>query len=130
MSGEIPSELGSLTNLQVLSLSQNQLSGEIPSELGNLAGLQELDLSENQLSGEIPSELGSLTNLQGKTFGARREVPFLNQRVLTITNEVAPIMKQRVCRSYEQEPVLSGMTSLSGLVTYLELMHAAGLRSR
>ena len=63
LSGEIPAELGSLTGLGYLDLHQNQLSGEIPSELGSLTNLTSLDLSSNQLSGEIPAELGSLTNL-------------------------------------------------------------------
>ena len=64
LSGEIPAELGDLTNLQQLSLSRNTLSGEIPAELGDLTNLQQLSLDQNQLSGEIPAELGDLTNLQ------------------------------------------------------------------
>ena len=64
LSGEIPAELGGLTNLMTLYLSQNQLSGEIPEELGDLASLRYLSLSNNALSGEIPAELGGLTNLQ------------------------------------------------------------------
>ena len=63
LSGEIPSELGSLSNLETLHLDENQLTGEIPSELGNLSNLNSLYLSENQLSGEIPSELGNLSEL-------------------------------------------------------------------
>ena len=63
LSGEIPPELGSLSNLQGLYLSDNELSGEIPAWLGNLSNLIELDLSGNALSGEIPPELGSLSNL-------------------------------------------------------------------
>ena len=41
---EIPTELGSLTSLQVLVLWGNELTGTIPVELGNLTSLQELDL--------------------------------------------------------------------------------------
>ena len=41
------------------------MTGEIPTELGSLANLRWLDLRNNQLTGEIPTELGSLANLQG-----------------------------------------------------------------
>ena len=64
LTGEIPPELGSLANLELLSLSANQLTGTIPSELGDLANLRSLSLRDNQLSGEIPPELGSLANLE------------------------------------------------------------------
>ena len=64
LKGELPSELGSLTNLQTLSFSGNDLAGAIPAELGNLANLQSLWLRDNQLTGRIPAELGNLSNLQ------------------------------------------------------------------
>ena len=64
LTGPIPASLGGLTNLERLSLSQNQLTGPIPSELGSLVNLQELSLSQNQLSGAIPTELGSLSKLE------------------------------------------------------------------
>ena len=63
LSGEIPSELGSLASLTLLGLGFNELSGEIPPELGNLVSLKELFLGENELSGEIPPELGGLVSL-------------------------------------------------------------------
>ena len=64
LSGEIPLELSRLTKLTWLSLDGNQLSGEIPRELAKLTHLESLGLSENRLSGEIPRELGSLSNLE------------------------------------------------------------------
>ena len=64
LSAEIPTELGNLASLEVLSLWGNNLSGEIPGELGSLIDLRELNLSSNSLSGEIPFELGSLANLE------------------------------------------------------------------
>ncbi len=64
LSGEIPAELGDLTDLEYLNLRFNDLSGEIPAELGDLTDLEWLYLSSNDLSGEIPAELGDLTNLE------------------------------------------------------------------
>ena len=53
--GEIPPEIGNLTNLESLSLLYNdELTGSIPSEIGNLSNLNSLNLSLNQLSGNIP----------------------------------------------------------------------------
>ena len=91
LTGEIPEELGSLTNLRVLNLQYNQLTGEIPAELGNLTILTILTilgvlyLNNNQLTGEIPAELGSLAGLErlflggngltGCIPGGLREVP-------------------------------------------------------
>ena len=70
LTGTIPSELGNLSNLQLLNLSNgyggvpNVLSGPIPPELGNLTNLHTLLLGRNYLSDEIPPELGNLTNLK------------------------------------------------------------------
>ena len=63
LTGEIPPELGSLSNLTALYLDTNALSGEIPPELGSLSNLTDLSLYHNALSGAIPAELGSLSNL-------------------------------------------------------------------
>ena len=63
LSGELPSELGSLTYLIILGTKDNQVSGEIPVELANLPYLASIELHGNQLSGEIPPELGSLHRL-------------------------------------------------------------------
>ena len=60
MRGEIPPELGNLTDLETLDLWDNQLRGEIPPELGNLNNLKSLDLADNELRGEIPAVLGKL----------------------------------------------------------------------
>ena len=57
MSGEIPAELGSLSNLTWLLLNDNDLSGEIPAELGSFSNLTELNLNDNALSGCVPSSL-------------------------------------------------------------------------
>lgn len=59
LTGSIPAELGSLNSLEALSLLGNQLTGSIPAELGDPGNLADLDLSENQLTGSIPPELGA-----------------------------------------------------------------------
>ena len=64
LTGGIPTELGNLSNLRTLRLDRNQLTGEIPTELGNLSNLTWLDLGSNQLTGEIPTEFGNLSNLR------------------------------------------------------------------
>ncbi|OAD21982.1 receptor protein kinase-like protein, partial [Candidatus Thiomargarita nelsonii] len=63
LSGSIPSELGNLSNLLLLILSNNQLSGSIPWEFGNLSQLEGLFLNNNQLSGSIPAELANMIDL-------------------------------------------------------------------
>ena len=46
-----------------LHLCGNELSGEIPAELGNLTNLEELSLSSNGLSGPLPLTLSALSQL-------------------------------------------------------------------
>ena len=63
--GPILPELGNLTKLTHLIISNGALTGSIPLELGNLSNLKRLDLSDNALTGSIPLELGNLSNLEG-----------------------------------------------------------------
>ncbi|GAB4827003.1 Serine/threonine-protein kinase hsl1 [Ancistrocladus abbreviatus] len=56
-------ELGNLTNLEILWLTQCNLVGEIPDSLGRLRKLTDLDLALNNLSGLIPSSLTELTSI-------------------------------------------------------------------
>ena len=70
LSGEIPVELGDLSNLVNLRLDGNRLTGVIPAELGRLSRLTGFDVVDNQLSGEIPPELADLKQL-GRLFLSR-----------------------------------------------------------
>ena len=62
LNGNIPKQLGSLTNLESLDLSDNKLTGTIPTELGSLANLQELYLGGNLLTGCVPDGLRDVPN--------------------------------------------------------------------
>ena len=78
LTGTIPPELGSLSNLYSLGLESNGLTGEIPPELGSLSSLHSLGLGSNQLTGEIPPELGSLSSLHSLGLGSNQltgEIP-------------------------------------------------------
>ena len=59
LTGHIPSDLGNLTNLRLLSLNDNSLTGGIPPELGALSSLEVLWLRSNKLSGDLPTFLAS-----------------------------------------------------------------------
>ena len=72
LTGTIPTQLGSLSNLRGLSLGGNQLTGTIPIELGNLSNLTHLDLWGNQLTGTTPTQLGNLSNLEGLGLGGNQ----------------------------------------------------------
>ena len=73
LSGEIPAELGSLSDLIRLSLDNNELSGEIPAELGSLSNLVRLRLGGNSLSGCVPSSLEDQLNFDASYLG---DLPF------------------------------------------------------
>ena len=64
LTGAIPPELGALSELRILRLTDNGLSGPIPAELGRLGNLQGLYLSHNALTGPIPAELGDVSDLR------------------------------------------------------------------
>ena len=80
LTGEIPTGIGYLENLEVLNLGASGLSGSIPPALGGLTELKVLDLS-GRLTGRIPNELGELTNLE-----------VLNLRYNSLTGEIPPAL--------------------------------------
>ena len=64
MTGTIPSEIGHITGLASVSITNSSLTGTIPVEIGNLEGLRRLWLYSNSLTGEIPKQLQNLDQLQ------------------------------------------------------------------
>ncbi|KAG4088268.1 L domain-like protein [Neocallimastix lanati (nom. inval.)] len=62
--GEIPKDIGTLQNLKEIDLHYNNITGSIPTSIGNLTKLERLELENNKISGSIPKEIGNLTNLK------------------------------------------------------------------
>nr|GMC69034.1 LRR receptor-like serine/threonine-protein kinase GSO2 [Ipomoea batatas] len=62
--GEIPFELGNLTEIHALNLSHNNFNGTIPETFSKLHNIESLDLSHNKLIGKIPNTLLKLYSLE------------------------------------------------------------------
>ena len=115
LTGEIPVEIGNLTNLTYLNLRYNQLTGEIPSEIGNLMNLTYLDLYSNQLTGEIPSSIGNLINLTNLSLSHNQltgEIPssmgdLTNLIYLDLyINQLTGVIPSEICSQGDSTPVV------------------------
>ena len=73
LTGTLPPELNSLTELRVLDLSRNNLTGPIPA-LSALTNLTELNLYYNRLTGSVP-DIGTLSS--------NLEILYLDYNLLT-----------------------------------------------
>ena len=119
LSGQIPSELGSLTALSLLNLSGNDFMGEIPREIGSLVNLQSLHISSNyQLSGQIPSELGNLVNLQSLRLSANHELSGEIPPELGKLTNLTELDLSNNRFSGEIPPELANLTDLTRLALY------------
>ncbi|KAI8523592.1 hypothetical protein RHMOL_Rhmol13G0086000 [Rhododendron molle] len=68
--GNIPSQLGMLSNLKLLQIAGNNLSGEVPPSIYNISSLLFLNVGDNQFYGSIPQDIGlTLPNLLGLYVG-------------------------------------------------------------
>ncbi|XP_048429954.1 LRR receptor-like serine/threonine-protein kinase GHR1 [Pyrus x bretschneideri] len=59
----ISSPVSSESNLQVLDLSQNQLSGYFPDHFGSLKGLKVFNVARNNFSGSLPTSVTNISTL-------------------------------------------------------------------
>ncbi|KAK8358841.1 hypothetical protein V6Z11_A04G051800, partial [Gossypium hirsutum] len=70
--GNIPMEIGNLSNMLDLELHHNKLSGFIPTSIGGLRNLQGLDLSSNKLGGPILESLCGLERIYKMDLGLNK----------------------------------------------------------
>ena len=56
LKGPLPMELGALSKLESIILTDNSLTSSLPPSLAALTALRELNVAQNSLSGELPEE--------------------------------------------------------------------------
>ena len=64
MAGNIPEEIGHLTQLQLLNLRENKFSGPLPSTIYGMTSLEYCDLALNDLNGSLSIDIGNMTSLR------------------------------------------------------------------
>ncbi|KAK2633217.1 hypothetical protein EUGRSUZ_L00321 [Eucalyptus grandis] len=103
ISGSLPSKIGNLINLEVLTMGDNKISGNIPSEIGNLNKMKHLNLHLNKFYGQIPESLGNLgmliklslnnNNLQGSipsSLGNCQNLLLLDRSTNNLSGNIPP----------------------------------------
>lgn len=99
--GSLPTELGLLSNLRTLDLSNNpDLTGMVPSELGRLDNLFTLSLHGTTLTGSVPDEICALKETQTAAEGMV-SAPVSVQNVSA--TEVTPVSVQPATKTVEGE---------------------------
>ena len=110
LKGDIPSEIGNLTNLTILDLAYNQVSS-LPPEIGNLTQLTKLHLSNNQLS-SLPSEIENLTKLTSLSL-SNNPLSSLPSEIFEFTNLIA--LDYRNNKLSSLPPDIFNLTDLTSL---------------
>ncbi|GKV03114.1 hypothetical protein SLEP1_g15477 [Rubroshorea leprosula] len=73
LEGQLSDDISSLTELQILDLSQNQgLTGPLPASIGNLTKLTKLFLNHCGFTGPIPDTIGSLQQLASLSLNSNK----------------------------------------------------------
>eukprot|EP00245_Coleochaete_scutata_P008908 TRINITY_DN2820_c0_g1_i1.p1 TRINITY_DN2820_c0_g1~~TRINITY_DN2820_c0_g1_i1.p1 ORF type:complete len:372 (+),score=35.66 TRINITY_DN2820_c0_g1_i1:213-1328(+) len=124
LSGCIPPQLSALTNLTELHLYYNRLSGSIPPQLSALTNLRVLSLHNNQLSGSIPPQLSTLTNLTVLSLSCNQLSGNIPPQLSALTN----LTKLCLCKNRLSgiiPPQLSALTKLKVLSLHSNQLHGS-----
>ncbi|CAN1187576.1 Probable LRR receptor-like serine/threonine-protein kinase At3g47570 [Linum perenne] len=119
ISGNIPSEIQYLVNLEVLVAFTNLLSGTIPYNIGNLNSLQHLYLDNNHLSGDIPSSIGNLTRLIEVSISSNH----LQGQIPVSIGNCKELLMLHLARNNLSGVIPSQLMSLASLSRFLGLEH-------
>lgn len=85
LTGEIPVCIADLDKIETLNLAYNRFKSLIPWQLGKMTSLLELRVSNNQLSGELPPEIGTGgVRVTAKKTAVTTRVPTV--RVIDVSN--------------------------------------------
>ncbi|KAM7466090.1 hypothetical protein LguiB_013652 [Lonicera macranthoides] len=117
--GNIPSSIGNLHELVVLSFEINHLTGPIPHSIGKLNKLQELYLGANRLSGELPSSLGNLTLLEVLFLGRNN----MSGSIPSSLGNCSKLLLLDICTNELSGSIPQEILSLSSIAISFNLSH-------
>ena len=100
--GTIPTEIGRLTNMASLSLTNCDLSGQIPTQIGSLTMMEQMWFYGNRFSGTIPSQFANLPKLlilglEDNNITATMPSAMCNKNMLALSADCAGNFSTVVC---------------------------------
>ncbi|KAK4720961.1 hypothetical protein R3W88_011194 [Solanum pinnatisectum] len=124
LTGNIPSDVGKLKQLQGLYLTNNKLQGHVPEAVCHFSNLVKLFLNGNELSGLIPECLGNLSMLQKLYLGSNK---FSSKFPLSLW-KLSDLLYLSVSRNSIEGEVSSDIGELPAIVgLYLHSNHFSGV---
>jgi len=100
--GPLFSWIGSMTTLESLSLTYNNLTGSVPSELGDLVDMQQLWLLFNNLNGTIPTAIGLMKKLEILELESNSFTGFVHASICENTEFPLEILKKVGADCYDE----------------------------
>lgn len=117
MKGELPNDIGYLSELTELSISADELTGKIPVQIALLSKLTDLQISAQTTSHatwEITEEYKRLTNLESLTIGSI-EPEEISKNPLALIYQLNSLKSLTLNLPYVSGTMASGISALSNL---------------